>query len=138
MRATSILVIAISAIFCLSVSATIINVPDDYPTIRQGINASVDGDTVLVQPDTYEENILFAGRNIVLGSLFLTTEDTSYISQTIIDGTQVSPVVRFVSGENRQAMLIGFTIQNGNGQDGGGIYCGYANPTITNNFDEQY
>ena len=52
-----------------------INIPGDYPTIQQGIDASVDGDTVPVQPDTYYENINFNGHNIVPGSLFLTSRD---------------------------------------------------------------
>jgi hypothetical protein len=39
--------------------ATIINIPADYPTIQQGIDASTDGDTVLVQPGMYVENINF-------------------------------------------------------------------------------
>ena len=60
----------------LSSSATIINIPADYPTIQQGIDASVDGDTVLVQPGTYVENINFNAHNIVLGSLFLGTDGT--------------------------------------------------------------
>ena len=66
--------------------ATIINVPEDQPTIQAGINAATNGDTVLVQPGTYVENLYYSVRNIVLGSLFLTTQDTSYISQTVIDG----------------------------------------------------
>ena len=32
--------------------ATTINIPSDYTTIQEGINASVDGDTVLVAQGT--------------------------------------------------------------------------------------
>jgi hypothetical protein len=86
--------------FYLPVGSTIINIPADYSTIQQGINASIDGDTVLVQPGTYVENINFNGQNIVLGSLFLTTGDTSYISQTVIDGDSAGTVLTLTSGEN--------------------------------------
>ena len=75
-----------------------INVPQDLTTIQTAIDNSNNGDTVLVSPGTYFENINFNGKNIVLGSSFLTTGDTSYISQTIIDGSQQGCVVVFESG----------------------------------------
>jgi len=117
-----------------SVFATIINIPDDYPTIQQGIDASSDGDTVLVQPGTYVENINFNGHNIVLGSLFLTTGDTSYISQTVIDGDSSGTVVTFRNGEDSTAIITGFKIKNGYNTSAGGIAC-YSNssPTISYN-----
>ncbi|MCP4708172.1 MAG: hypothetical protein GY869_06080, partial [Planctomycetes bacterium] len=93
--------------------AAIINVPGDQPTIQAGIDAAVDADTVLVQPGTYFENINYNGKNIMLGSLFLTTQDTSYISQTVIDGNEDGSVVRFESGEDSTAILNGFTITRG-------------------------
>ncbi|MCP4580831.1 MAG: T9SS type A sorting domain-containing protein [candidate division Zixibacteria bacterium] len=114
--------------------ATIINIPDDYPTIQQGINAGTDGDTVLVQSGTYVENISFNGHNIVLGSLFLTTGDTSYISTTIIDGDSSGTVVSFLNGENNGAVIAGFLIRNGYSVEfGGGVSCANSNPTITCN-----
>ena len=72
-----------------SVFSTVINMPIDYPTIQEGIDASVDGDTVLVQQGLYIENINFNGHNITLGSLYLITEDTLVITQTIIDGSSI-------------------------------------------------
>lgn len=130
MRRVSILTILIVAVLIMPVSATIINVPDDYPTIQEGINASSDGDTVLVQPGTYVENINFNGHNIVLGSLFIITGDTSYISQTVIDGNSSGPVVIFESGENSSSIITGFTIQNGSADLGGGVFCENSSPTL--------
>ncbi|MCP4581812.1 MAG: hypothetical protein GY839_09340 [candidate division Zixibacteria bacterium] len=114
----------------LSVSATIIEVPVDQPTIQQGIDASSDGDTVLIQTGTYVENINFDGHNIVLGSLFLTTGDTSYISQTIIDGDSSESVVKFENDENATTIISGFTIQNGYSENGGGINISYPSSPI--------
>ena len=56
--------------------ADIINVPADIDSIQGGINLANPGDTVLVQPGTYVENINFNGKNIVVGSLTLLTGDT--------------------------------------------------------------
>ena len=120
--------------------STIINVPADQPTIQAGINVAVDSDTVLVQPDTYIENINYNGKNITVASLFLTTLDTTYISQTIIDGDSIDSVVIFANGENSTTVLAGFTVTNGAGggsypnYTGGGITCtNSSDPTITNN-----
>jgi len=82
------LIIIISLIFALNLSGTIINVPAEQPTIQAGIDIAVESDTVLVQPGTYAENINYNGKAVIIGSLFLTTQDTIYISQTIIDGNQ--------------------------------------------------
>ncbi|MBC8526140.1 MAG: right-handed parallel beta-helix repeat-containing protein, partial [Candidatus Cloacimonetes bacterium] len=120
-----------------SLNATIINVPEDQPTIQAGIDVASNGDTVLVHPGTYVENVNYNGKNITVASLFLTTQDSSYISQTIIDGNQDGSVVKFESGEDSTAILIGFTIINGFALSGytpdgsgGGIFIDNSNPIL--------
>jgi len=107
--------------------STIINVPADQPTIQSGINATVNGDTVLVHPGIYYENISFNDLSITLASLFLTTQDTTYISHTIIDGNQNGSVLLLFLGESTTVVIAGLTIQNGHNSDwywgGGGISC---------------
>jgi len=120
--------------FVGTVSATIIEIPGDYETIQEGIDASNNGDTVLVKPDFYSENINFDGHNITVGSLFLTTGDTLHILATIIDGSHLGPTVTFESGESNSAHIVGFTIQSGNSEHGGGIHCWYSSPTIADNY----
>jgi len=131
-KASVLTVLIVVAIFLPS-SATMINIPDDYLTIQEGIDASSDSDTVLVQPDTYYENINFNGHNIVLGSLYLTTEDTSYISQTSIDGDSSGSVVILENNEDSTAVITGFTIQNGLALYGGGIFCWNSSVKILGN-----
>ncbi len=130
----SVLSLALVIMVTSFVSATIINIPDDYTSIQAGINSSSDGDTVLVQPGTYVENINFNGHNIVLSSLFLTTGDTSYIEQTVIDGDSAGSVVTIESGEDSTTVINGFTITKGKAQLGGGIYCNNSSAIITNNY----
>lgn len=120
-------------VFPQIINATIINVPADQPTIQAGITASSNGDTVLVQPDTYYQNINFNGKNITVASLFLTTGESSYISQTIINGGNSNSVVKFNSGESNDAVLSGFTITNGSAYYGAGINCySGSSPTLNN------
>ena len=113
-------------ILMIGAFAETIYIPEDYATIQEGINASEDGDEIIVSPGTYVENINFEGKAVILGSLFYTTQDTSYISQTIIDGDQISSVVRFDSGEDSTSVLTGFTITNGTL----GIGCGASGPSL--------
>ena len=130
---TLITVFFIVIIFTTFSFADIINVPSEqYPTIQAGIDSSTNGDTVLVDPGTYVENINFNGKSIVIGSLFLTTGEISYITGTIIDGNQTSSVVTFSGGEDSTTLLCGFTLQNGSAEMGGGIYCDEANPRLRN------
>ena len=56
-----------------------IHVPADQPTIQAAINAASNGDTVLVAPGTYLENINFNGKSITVTS-------SGGPSVTIIDG----------------------------------------------------
>jgi parallel beta-helix repeat protein len=134
MKKRSSLTIALIVFAASYASPSVINIPDDYPTIQEGLDVSSDGDTVLVEPGYYVENIVFGGHNVTLGSLFLTTGDSSYIWGTSIAGDSSGRVVSFGAGEDTTAMLIGFTVENGAYQSGGGIYCGnQSDPTIMSN-----
>ena len=134
MKRAVILTVILVAVSYIPVSTTIIVIPGDYLTIQEGINASEDGDTVLVKPGIYEENINFNGHQIVLASLFLTTGNPEYIEETIIDGDSSGSVVTFENGEDSTTIIIGFTLQNGYASDGAGIYCmNDADAIISNN-----
>jgi hypothetical protein len=131
------------ALICISLLfnssfANIINVPADIDSIQGGIDMAVDGDTVLVQPATYFESINFNGKNIVVGSLTLTTGDTSFISQTVLDGSGLFfRCVTFENGEDSTAHLCGFTIKSYEmfkgiyDAKGAGIYVNNASPKLT-------
>jgi len=94
------------------------------------IDAASDGDTVIVQPGTYEGTINFSGKNIVVGSLYLTTGDDDYIGTTIIDAKQKGSVVKFENNETSGATLVGLTLTGGLAYEGGGIYIDGASPTL--------
>jgi len=109
----------------------------DFTSIQEGIDASANSDTVLVYTGTYLENIDFIGKDITVASLLLITGDESYINNTIIDGNQQGSVVTFENNETNDAVLMGFTLQNGSGYDvsqytniGGGIFINLSSPSL--------
>jgi hypothetical protein len=136
----------ISIVLILSASfiiGQIINVPGDITTIQKAINASVDGDTVLVADGTYFENINFRGKAITLASHFLIDSNAAHIDNTTINGSQPShpdsgTVVNFLSGEDTTTVLYGFTITGGTGSitdhsGAGGIGVGFSGGKILHN-----
>jgi VCBS repeat-containing protein len=92
--------------------ASIIEVPQDQPSIQAGIDAAQNGDLVLVSPGTYYESFTISGKNIILASLFYTTQDPNYIDQTILDGSGQT-VITYLGALEATTKIIGFTIQNG-------------------------
>ena len=130
-------------IFHLS-EAQIIHVPQDYPTIQEAVNAAEFGDTVLVAPGNYLENIQMSGNGkiLTLASHFLISGDTNDINNTIIDASQPQNP-NFGMGimlKNMDSTMIpkvtGFTVTGGTGYYktyGGGIYASNAPVVITDN-----
>lgn len=98
----------------------------DFIVIQEAINSSSDGDTVLVHPGTYYENIDLNNHDITLCSLEATTSDSNYIATTIIDGNQSGSCIKIANGET--VTIQGFSVTNGSGtystniHRGGGIY----------------
>jgi hypothetical protein len=96
----------------LPASATTRNVPAQYATIQAAIDASVNGDVVLIAPGTYIGSPTLSGKTITVASLFLTTGNRAYIGQTILDGGgagwafQVLPCPGLPS-------VVGLTLRNG-------------------------
>ena len=83
-----------------------VEVPGEVPTIQEAIDASSDGDTVLVSAGTYVENIEIDKEIVVIGA----DRET-----TIIDGDSSGSVVYFGSNAGMDTYFRGFTIQNGSG-----------------------
>jgi len=96
----------------------------DFATIQDAIDGVDNGDTVIVHPGTYYENINFGGKSIILRSE--DPENPTIVDTTIIDGSAADSVVIFSGAEDNTCLLSGFTITNGDAALGGGIYCGSA------------
>lgn len=122
--------IFLSILLCFqaaSFSATL-HVPQNYNTIQDAINAANNGDTVMVAPGTYPENLNFLGKAITVMS-----SDGPEV--TIVDGQQAESVVRFLNKEGNDSVLEGFTLTNGKGStgQGNGILIIASSPVIQDN-----
>jgi predicted outer membrane repeat protein len=132
----AVIILAAFAALVSPAAARVIPVPDSASTIQAGVDLAANGDTVLVAPGTYYENVSWSGKSITLASHFLTTGDTLYIDSTVIDANSVGSVVYCGSGMDTTALICGFTLRNGSTGNGGGIYCTGASLKITCNIIE--
>jgi nitrous oxidase accessory protein NosD len=81
----------------------VIRVPTDYPTIQKAINAAQNGDTIIVGPGTYNENIV-VNKSVKL--------DASEVCKVTINGTKgKAGIVVDVDASNVE--INGFHIRNG-------------------------
>ncbi len=99
-----------------------------FVTIQEGIWGAEAGDTVVVCPGLYQENIDFNGAIIQL---------TSHAGPRVtrIDGGGTLSTVSLRDGEPPETVLEGFTIQGGDGSEvhGGGVFIEWGSPTLRYN-----
>ena len=70
--------------------ATTIHIPVDYETIQEGIDASVDGDTVLIAQGTYPENLILEKEIFLVSHAINDDLNTEWINNENIQGTIIS------------------------------------------------
>ena len=105
--------------------------PADFNNIQAGIDASVDGDTVLVAPGTYTGE---GNRDIDFKGKAITVKSEEGPQACIIDcqgsENEQHRGFYFHNGEDANSVVQGFTIINGYATRGGGIFCEKASPHI--------
>ena len=100
----------------------------DFQTIQEAVDASVDGDEIIVAPGVYtSSNSWTPVVDMYNKNIWLHSSDGP--ETTFLDGGQNKTVVQLYYGESS---IQGFMIQNGSSYYGGGMRLYYASPTITN------
>lgn len=101
------LVLALLVAFATPAAAGLIYVPGNHATIGAALSAALAGDTILVAPGVYKENLTWPSRD---GIQLIAVAGPA---QTILDGQQQGRVVVFGTGLTRATLLEGFTITGG-------------------------
>lgn len=112
-------ILIFATIFGISFSVDI-SVPNDYDTIQEAIDASINGDRIILGATDsdgsaiikyYDENIVIDNKDIIIGSKYLTTGDEDYINKTRIRGySDIGPTVTFKNTISNEAGLIGIQV----------------------------
>jgi Right handed beta helix region len=112
-------VVALGLVAALARAATIPVAPGG--SIQTAIDAAASGDTISLAAGTYEGDLDFRGKAVVVRGAG---------PATVLRGSGATSVVRFASGEGPGSILDSVTVTNGTADLGGGIYVRDASPTI--------
>ena len=95
---------------------------DAFATIQQAVNMAFDGDTILVWPGTYREDVNLKGMAITLQSA----------DEAAVVTASNAFAFSFQSGEGSNCVLRNFIITGCNKPDGGAIFLSGSSPMIAN------
>ena len=122
-------IIVMGLFLCIGLTASIINVPADQPTIQGGLNIAIEGDSVIVAEGIYYENLIWPDVNGI--RLIGISKDNC-----IIDGNSNGSVIyyeRWDTIHDSTTVIKNFTIQNGLSGGGAGIYLRSENQFLLEN-----
>ena len=112
-----------------------------FGKIQTAIDAAASGDAIRVAQGAYAENLRAISKSLAIqgGWNAAFTERDPAVNVSTIDGQRTASCLVYANCESGE--LSGFTIVNGSASGpadsstscGGGIYCWYSSPVITNN-----
>jgi len=134
LRYTSLFIIYYTLFYISLQGQNVIRIPEDHPTIQEGLDYASTNTTILVSPGIYYENLIWPSYT---DGIKLIGIDGS--AKTIIDGNYKGRVVTMEGATppdqktiSIATLLKGFTIQHGKTLEIGcsGLLCSYASPTL--------
>ena len=120
--------VLLAALVAASTAQTVLGrtfkVPSRYKTIQRAIDATSPGDTVLVGPGVYKENLVVKQTVSLIG--------TAGAAKTVIDAGGKEIALRCEQVDST-AVIRGFTFKNGVGVNGGGLLLSSSFPSVIGN-----
>ncbi len=99
-----------------------------FKTIQRGINAAVNGDTVVVLPGEYRGT---GNKELDFGGRAITVRSQNGPEATVINCQGSGRAFYFHTAEGASSIVEGLTLTGGNSATGAAIYCLGAGPTIS-------
>ncbi len=125
--------LSVEVVARVGVAGLILHVPGEYPNIQAAIDASFDGDEIIVSDGVYtgegNRDLDFGGKAITVRNLGGAENCIIHCAGTAEEGHRG---FSFHSGEGADSVVDGFTIRGGKAVLGAGIYCNGTAPTIKN------
>ncbi len=107
-RYRAILALVVIILFAGGAYSATIHIPADQPTIQAGINAAVNGDTVMVAAGEYTESLVF---DFEYANILLKSEAGA--DQTVISkGSTGFATIYFQQGNQNRSTIEGFSLRN--------------------------
>lgn len=119
--------ILVLSLLISNASPRVLRVPDPFPTIQAGLDSAGVGDTVLVAPGIYYENLIWPATPSVK---LLANEEPPPLGAIIDGGFTIAPVITIGVPVDSTTEVRGFVIRHGVSQNGAGILC-VAPPAVS-------